>query len=270
MSKSIVKLLLKNNLIKLHKNININLKTSNLIIDKESKKNIIIYDKIYSTNIPKILHLCYKNKNIPEYIIPNWKNLNPDYEVILYDDNDCVSFLMENYGKLYVDIFNFIKDGPIKADFFRICVLYKLGGVYCDIDIQPLISFNDFIEPDISFLTCLSVTQRQLNPHIIMCDKDHHLLKLCINIYIDYYQNKTVYSYWVWSIVHIMKKCIKTIFPNIFINDCLVTDNNKNRYQFLKEVGDFNNVKNIYCKYKEKKVLNNRYQNYDPDLHQFE
>jgi hypothetical protein len=261
MSKSIVKLLEKKRIL-------------NLITNNEIKKNEIVeQNKIYidniSTDIPKNLYLCYKTKNIPEYIIPNWKKLNPDYNVFLYDNDDCINFLNENYGQLYVDIFNYLKDGPIKADFFRICILYKLGGVYCDIDIEPLLSFNDFVEKNISFLTCLSANNKFLNPHIIMCAKDNILLKWCIDVYIDYYKNNKVYAYWDWSIVHIMKDCMKKIFPNIFINDCVSYDKNNNKYQFIKEVGDFSCMKSFYCKYKGKRVLNNRYQNYNSELHTF-
>ena len=84
------------------------------------KKNI---DKF--NNIPKKIYLSYKTKDIPKYIIPNIKKIYPDYEIELYDDKDCIKFLKKNYGQLYVDIFNFLKDGPIKADFWRLCILYK-------------------------------------------------------------------------------------------------------------------------------------------------
>ena len=62
MSKSMVKFLLQN---KLNKNTHINQKICYIINDNHNKKNIINYKKTYSSNILKILDLCYKNKNIP-------------------------------------------------------------------------------------------------------------------------------------------------------------------------------------------------------------
>jgi mannosyltransferase OCH1-like enzyme len=103
--------------------------------------------------IPKIIYLSYKTKNIPDYIIPNIKKIYPDYEIKLYDDNDCRKFLLDNYGKLYVDIFDFLKDGPIKADFWRICVLYKYGGIYFDLDLEHLNNLNKIIDNDTDFVT---------------------------------------------------------------------------------------------------------------------
>ena len=91
-----------------------------------------------SNKIPKVIYICYKTKNIPEYIIPNWKKLNPDYKIKLYDNQDCIDFLEKEFGSEYVDTFNYIKDGPIKADFWRCCIIYKYGGIYADIDIKPV------------------------------------------------------------------------------------------------------------------------------------
>ena len=48
-------------------------------------------------SIPKVIYLCYKTKNIPSYIIPNLKKLYPDYEIKLYDNNDCINFLKEHF-----------------------------------------------------------------------------------------------------------------------------------------------------------------------------
>ena len=59
-----------------------------------------------NNNIPKTIYLSYKTKEIPDYVIPKWKKLYPDYEVKLYDNNDFIEFLKKEYGQLYVDIFN--------------------------------------------------------------------------------------------------------------------------------------------------------------------
>jgi mannosyltransferase OCH1-like enzyme len=106
---------------------------------------------------PKVIYFC--NKTITKKDIEssnNWKKLNPEYEIKLYDDEMIRSFLLEEYGELHVNIFDYLQDGPIKADFWRICILYKNGGVYSDIDNLPLIPLSEFIETDINFVTCSS------------------------------------------------------------------------------------------------------------------
>ena len=110
---------------------------------------------VNNEKIPKIIYLSYKTKDIPEYVMKKWNEIYPDYEVKLYDNTDCINFLKTEYNDEYVDIFNYIKDGPIKADFWRVCILYKYGGIYSDIDIEPLINIEKIMLPDTTFITCL-------------------------------------------------------------------------------------------------------------------
>ena len=230
--------------------------------------------------IPKVIYLSYKTKDIPDYIIPNWKKLYPDYEVKLYDNNDCIHFLKTEYTNEYVDIFNYIKDGPIKADFWRVCVLYKYGGIYSDIDVEPLVSIEKIIENDTSFLTCLSAMINNTNPHFIASIPNHKVLKMCIDKYLEMYRNKKKYTYWRWSITGIMKDSLYNIFGKYNTKEGIYYDKDNNKYQFLKEVIplkptdlSYFNLKNlllkiifksndIYCKYNNIKILNNRYKSY--------
>ena len=53
-----------------------------------------------------------------------------------------------------------------------LCILYIYGGVYSDIDIEPLVPIKDFLEKDVDFLTCDSVQYNYLNPHFIISVKN--------------------------------------------------------------------------------------------------
>ena len=93
-------------------------------------------------NIPKIIHICDKNlKHIEAVSAPKWKALNPGFEIICYDDNRCIDFF-KNHFPQGVDIFKYIESGPIKADFWRCCVLNIHGGFYVDADMEPLESIE--------------------------------------------------------------------------------------------------------------------------------
>jgi len=223
-------------------------------------------------DIPKIIHLCYKNKNIPDYIISNWKKLNPDYDIILYDNDDCEKFLLDNYDQKAVDIFNYIKDGPIKADFFRVCILYKVGGIYSDIDCKLLVPIDNFLENNVTFLTCTSANNmNEINPQLIICPKEHPIIKACIDKYYEIYNNKINYNYWGWSIVYIIARIIAKIFKTHINNEGVFYDNQNNKYQFIKEIYPDNHIysSNVYCSYNDIKILNNRYDSYDSIKHEF-
>jgi mannosyltransferase OCH1-like enzyme len=234
--------------------------------------NIDIDINLKDSDVPKIIHLCYKTKNIPDYIIPNWKKLNPDYDIILYDNDDCRKFLLDNFEQKAVDIFNYIKDGPIKADFFRVCVLYKVGGVYSDIDCKLLVPIDNFLEKDVTFLTCTSANNiNEINSQFIICPKEHFILKACIDKYYEIYDNKINYSYWGWSIVFIMARIIAKIFKKYINDEGIFYDNHNNKYQFIKEYypNNFIYSSDVYCSYKNIKILNNRYNSYDSINHIF-
>jgi len=206
--------------------------------------------------IPKTIYMCHKNLDNIRFYSLNWKRLNPDYDIKLYDDNLCKEFLLNEYSQEYVDIFNFILDGPIKADFWRICIINKYGGLYVDADIEPLIPLNEFIDSDTDFVTCISFnfykdkSEFQFNPHFIYSDKNNIILQNCIDKYLELYTNKIKYSYWCWSIC----KFFNIEEVKLKQSHTLHIDNKK--YQFLIEIDDNN------CEYDNKIVLHNRYNNY--------
>ena len=101
--------------------------------------------------IPNNIILTWKDDDIPEYVIPNIKKLNPDKEILFFTDDDVVKFLSKEYDSSYVDFFHTIKRGCNKGDFFRYCYLYKEGGYYCDVDIRHLEPIKNYISPDIDF-----------------------------------------------------------------------------------------------------------------------
>lgn len=232
-----------------------------------NKYNFEFFD-MSSKTIPKIIYLSYKTKNIPDYVIKNWKNLNPEYEVKLYDNEDCKNFLIEHYTQKHVDIFDFLKDGPIKADFWRICVLNTYGGVYSDIDVELLVPIDDIIEEGVTFLSCGSFMST-MNPHFIISVKNHPVLVDSINKYIEMYDNKVPYGYWVYSITEIMQNSILKYIDFNPKKEGILYDKFKNKYQIISEIdpGDYTK---IYCSYKSIKVLNNRYNKYNHNNHSFE
>ena len=75
--------------------------------------------------IPNNIILTWKNNNIPENIFQKWRNLNPTYNLIFYTDDDIIKFLDEHYNSEYSVFFKKIPFGRYKADFFRLCYLYK-------------------------------------------------------------------------------------------------------------------------------------------------
>ena len=79
----------------------------------------------------KNIFICYKDLSTIEKYSLNWKKLNPDWKIHLFDDKKCIYFLEKTYGTIFKDIFNFIKDGPIKSDFWESLYFIFLWWIIC-------------------------------------------------------------------------------------------------------------------------------------------
>ena len=105
----------------------------------EFNKNITYrYDANY---IPKIIHFTLKDKkNIDNPVwrdcLKKYYNMYPDYQIILYDDNDIFE-IIKYFDKKSLNLISSIKKGAILADIFRYLILYLRGGYYSDMDCFP-------------------------------------------------------------------------------------------------------------------------------------
>jgi hypothetical protein len=232
---------------------------------------------IEGTRIPKTIYICFKHKRLPPKVVKNWETLNPDYKVFLFDDDDCERFLLEHYGPRFAFVFRSIPDGAIKSDFWRACVLYKMGGVYSDADIHPLRSISQFIRPGIHMLTCHSMWDyrsnsngpNSLNPHFIISEPGSPILQKCIDTYMRLSSTNTTYNYWNWSITGIMAHALYDIAPADSMSSKpaqLVTKNGL-KIQFLHEHGPSGETivgesPLVGCYNGNQEVLKNRYEDY--------
>jgi mannosyltransferase OCH1-like enzyme len=114
-------------------------------------------------SIPKIAHIAWKTKDVVNNQSPlilnglrNLIDLNPDWNVIVHDDNDIDEYLK---GVLDKRDYNLIKDIHIveKSDLWRQFKLYNEGGLYMDIDRFYNIPLSEILEDGIQCVlpTCL-------------------------------------------------------------------------------------------------------------------
>ena len=104
----------------------------------------------------KTIYMTYK-KNIPDIVFNRWKTLNENYKIEFSLDNDCIKFLKENFNDYIAELFKNIPQGMYKADLWRLCKLYKNGGVYADVDLVPYLNINS-LDKNITFYSCLSLS----------------------------------------------------------------------------------------------------------------
>jgi mannosyltransferase OCH1-like enzyme len=154
-----------------------------------NKTNVSIVTMNQTELIPKDIILTWKNYNVPDHILQKWQDLNPDFNIKFFDDNNIIEFLKEEYDDTYVIFFKCLKFGMYKADFFRYCYLYKYGGYYFDIDIEPVLSITEIIDYKINYCSVLSMINEHIFQAVLCTNKHNPIIKLCIDDMLYYGSN---------------------------------------------------------------------------------
>ena len=226
--------------------------------------------------IPKVIYQTYYDKSkIPIKVFKNISKYSRGYKHIIYDDNDCMNFLIDNYPPIVLNTFKSLNLGAYKADLFRYCILYKYGGIYLDIKtelIQPI----DKLFPKSMLYTVIALNKKTIYQGIIATPPRNPIFKKLINHIITNVQNKSIKYTGRVKDYHIFTKyffdeisgaCQNEIRTGLNINK----DNNINFYLFHEKcsrdksecydgLDRHNFCCNIYDKHK--KIIKTRYSDY--------
>jgi mannosyltransferase OCH1-like enzyme len=119
------------------------LRHKNDIVILSNKKYPI--KNFYHSVIPLNIFQTWHTKLLPPGMKRNIeliKKMNPRFNYQLFDDTDCHDFIRDNFDVSVLNAFNKLIPGAYKADLWRYCVLYKLGGIYLDIKYSPANGFR--------------------------------------------------------------------------------------------------------------------------------
>ena len=94
--------------------------------------------------IPKIIHYCWfgrgKKPGLALKCIESWKKYLPDYEILEWNE-DNFDLNMFPYAREAYDNRKF----AFVTDVVRLYALSKMGGIYCDTDVEVLSSLDPFL-----------------------------------------------------------------------------------------------------------------------------
>lgn len=109
-------------------------------------------------HIPRIIHQCHTH---PESIqkayhdnIDLIKAANPAHEYRFYDGDAMFETILAGFGRSVADQFEKITSdyGAAKADFFRYCIIYKMGGIYLDLKSTATKPFDEVLHPNDQYI----------------------------------------------------------------------------------------------------------------------
>jgi hypothetical protein len=99
----------------------------------------------YNSVIPLNIYLTWGTKKLPRKMQENvdrMKKINPEFNIQLFDDDDCREFIKKYFSDDILIAFDILKPGAYKADLWRLCVLYINGGIYTDIKLNCINNFK--------------------------------------------------------------------------------------------------------------------------------
>ena len=95
--------------------------------------------------IPKIIHYCwFGGKPLPESAInciESWKKYCPDYEIIKWDETNSDLFFNDYVKEAYEN-----KKWAFVSDVIRLKVIYEMGGLYFDTDVEVIRNFDELLK----------------------------------------------------------------------------------------------------------------------------
>lgn len=139
--------------------------------------------------ISKILHFIWLGGgSTPKIIIKSWRDHHPDYDIIIWGEQD-----IDNLGLLNYD--HYKKAGRRynqKSDIARYEILHRFGGVYVDSDIFCIKNIDPLLQD--SFFS-LFEKKGLVSNSIIACEKNNLIMRQMINhIHENYDYNETIWK----------------------------------------------------------------------------
>lgn len=128
--------------------------------------------------IPKIIHHIWLGSPLPEkceLLRETWKKYHPDWEFILWTDED-----IEAFGLTSKDLYDQTDNYGVRSDIARHEILYRIGGLYVDTDFECVKPFDVF-HHCCDFYTGVAAHTRVIAYNgLIASAPGHPILKHCI------------------------------------------------------------------------------------------
>lgn len=143
--------------------------------------------------IPKIIWQTYKDSNPPQHCIDDirtWLEKNHDYQWYYMDDNKCDAFMRDHFSDEYYQMYTSLPLGVMRADVWRVAVVYVYGGVYVDLDTRCLQSIDTWIKEDWDLVVGVENSIGSINNFVFAAAPRHPALLHVLNYFLKLYQLK--------------------------------------------------------------------------------
>jgi hypothetical protein len=135
-----------------------------------------------NNKIPKLIWQTAKSTphHSARKFIESWDLLNPKYQRILMDDERCDSFIKDNFSPEFYKVYASLPMGIMRADMWRVAVVYIYGGVYADIDCECVVPLDTWLA-DYSLVVAVETDNGELSNFFFAATPKHPALLSVLN-----------------------------------------------------------------------------------------
>lgn len=138
--------------------------------------------------IPKVVYQSWYTRSFPPPVqekLDAMRRLNPEYEFVLYTDNEMDEFVNREFPGEIADCYNRLNIIVAKVDFWRYLILYKYGGIYLDIDSDINKPLQELIHDDDAAIVSSEQNEFKFVQWCLMFTKGHPILKRTIEFVVE-------------------------------------------------------------------------------------
>ncbi len=183
----------------------------------------------HNPNIKKVIPLnlfqTWYTKDLPlgmQTCVNNLRKINPEFKYYFYDDKDCRNYIKKNFDDNILKAYDKIIPGAYRADLWRYCILYKMGGIYLDIKYEP---YNGFKLIDLTDKERWALDWDRIGVYnaILVCKPKNPILLKAINQVVSNVNNN-----------YYGKGCLDPTGPWLLAN--FFTNDEKNSFEMYHDV----------------------------------
>jgi len=115
---------------------------------KEEREQNNMEEKSVVGKIPHIIHQSWKNVNISDRFShwqKRWIQMHPQWQYRFWTDEDNLN-LVKQYYPWFLPVYNSFPKNIMRADSARYLYMHKYGGVYADLDMEPLKTMDELFK----------------------------------------------------------------------------------------------------------------------------
>jgi mannosyltransferase OCH1-like enzyme len=191
------------------------------------------------SSIPQtIWQTNYTNRvTLPVYINYLFNRLMAyDYEYRFMITEDRSDFIEANYSKEIFNSYSRIQIGAAQADFWRVLVLYKHGGIYMDIDAHLIWPLSSILKAD-QEEAYIVIKKGEISNYFIASRNDNPNLKKIIDLILKNIEENTIKNVYILT------------GPGVFNQVLDMSEVNTVYYRYTCNQGNFTNT---YFQYVDK------------------